>query len=340
MDEKDPRNDGHHLEDQTVRRIEWDNTDAPSWTRLQTWCQRSVEAGDRHDFLPVADSGKSLLASARGLSTREALLLKVHSTAIQRVLTPESAQEEPLQLMLVVRRGSSSRLSVRGQQLFVPPGALVVVDSKVPHSFVTPDPFTAVIVVVNPDKLCVTREQLDPMVFRPIVDSPALVSLLCSSADFLLSARAACNIGLDTYLAGMADYIVSALDADPAQNWQRVILRSRIELYIRQHCSNLNLSAASIGRALHTSPRALYRLFEKQPESLTQLLRRVRAERAHSLITSPNKNMPALEDIARESGFGSVRSLTRAYVYVYGITPAAALSTQWYSPSWLAGPAP
>jgi AraC-like DNA-binding protein len=77
---------------------------------------------------------------------------------------------------------------------------------------------------------------------------------------------------------------------------------------------------AELARALQTSTRTLRRSLRAMRTSYTELLDESRRERAEELVRNSNV---ALEQIARELGFSTVRSFRRAFKRWTGATPGA-----------------
>lgn len=92
------------------------------------------------------------------------------------------------------------------------------------------------------------------------------------------------------------------------------------ERYIRQNYMYSSLSAEEIAEKTGISRGALDKLFkEKYSATATEYIRKIRVEKARKMI----EGGITLKDCAEECGFGSEKTMKRAFVGIIGMTPNA-----------------
>nr|WP_279591236.1 AraC family transcriptional regulator [Modestobacter marinus] len=97
--------------------------------------------------------------------------------------------------------------------------------------------------------------------------------------------------------------------------------RERVRAYLTASCTDPGLDADAVAAACHLSRRTLFRLFESEPESLGDALRRLRVAAAQRLLREAPR-LP-LAAVAGRCGFSGDAQFHRAFRTVTGMTPAA-----------------
>ncbi|MFD3507605.1 helix-turn-helix domain-containing protein [Nocardia sp. NPDC058666] len=95
--------------------------------------------------------------------------------------------------------------------------------------------------------------------------------------------------------------------------------REHVLMYLRNHCTEPELTIDQIAGACHISRRTLFRLFDGTGETLTTTLRKLRVQHARKLLAGNNTHSPAT--IAYASGFASERQFYRVFGQETGMTP-------------------
>jgi AraC-like DNA-binding protein len=128
---------------------------------------------------------------------------------------------------------------------------------------------------------------------------------------------------IDRFLIGLASLIIGAIvdhsgspDLRRGTSW----LRDRADALVNSRYSDPGTTPAVIASALGVSLRSLYRLYEGHL-GVAEQLRRLRVERAASLLGDGHFNDLPVSEVARRSGFGSVASLGRTFTLAYGVSP-------------------
>lgn len=96
-------------------------------------------------------------------------------------------------------------------------------------------------------------------------------------------------------------------------------VRARVHDFIEHNYADPNLHVSVIAAALGVSVRRLHRLFESEPLSISQCIRRWRVTAAGRELLLTQE---PFESIARRVGFGSSDTGYRSFRDEYGMTPA------------------
>ncbi|MFC4124760.1 helix-turn-helix domain-containing protein [Nocardia rhizosphaerae] len=117
----------------------------------------------------------------------------------------------------------------------------------------------------------------------------------------------------------VASVIALAGGERPSGQSAQALTREQVLSYMRTNCGDPGLTVDSIAHACLMSRRSLYRLFDEQGEGLSTVLRRMRIERAKSMLALDTQRPAAA--IAHASGFASERHFFRAFRVATGMTP-------------------
>ncbi|MFK4791434.1 AraC family transcriptional regulator [Microbacterium sp. ZW T5_56] len=170
-------------------------------------------------------------------------------------------------------------------------------------------------------KLRTPRERLDALGMRPLADaaiSPAFESLLRSLSQ---SAPNDNTVEADLTAHALLDLARALLAAQPASEPDDPddAVRARVHDFIEHNYADPNLHVSVISAALGVSVRRLHRLFESEPLSISQCIRRWRVTAAGRELLLTDE---PFETIARRVGFGSSDTGYRGFRDEYGMTPA------------------
>ncbi|MGC5013917.1 helix-turn-helix domain-containing protein [Streptosporangium sp. DT93] len=98
-------------------------------------------------------------------------------------------------------------------------------------------------------------------------------------------------------------------------------LLARIHVFVERHLDDPRLSPAMIARAHNISDRSLYRLFQDESVTVSQLIHRRRLERCRDDLADPGNRDRPIHAIAARWGFGAAAHFTRAFRAAYGLSP-------------------
>jgi AraC-like DNA-binding protein len=96
----------------------------------------------------------------------------------------------------------------------------------------------------------------------------------------------------------------------------------RVYAFVEQQLGDPALSPRSIAAAHHISLRYLYKLFESEPVTVGDWVRRRRLERCRQDLCDPAKRNRPVAAIGTRWGFLSASHFSRAFRDAYGISPA------------------
>ncbi|MEU6497086.1 helix-turn-helix domain-containing protein [Streptomyces sp. NPDC046984] len=223
-------------------------------------------------------------------------------------------------VLVYVQMKGATRLRQEGRQVAMSTGSMVFVDSARPYTLDFGDDFTQLAVQV-PRSLLPSRVLADAIAVELSSSGPGrLIS------NFLVGLER--EQRLDPQVAAsMVPHTLGLLDS--ALEWagkgriapknEAALTRERIHHFIRRHVHDSSLNASTIAAGCHISRRTLFRVLSSDTETLTGLIRRLRVGRAQQILrTAPEK---PLHVVAKESGFGSVVQLHRAFRTATGTTP-------------------
>ncbi len=229
-------------------------------------------------------------------------------------------------LLASIQIGGRGRVEQDGRTAELTPGALSFYDSTRPYTLHFDDAFEQVVVQLP-------RRPL--LAAAGVTDDAVHVTAIALTAD-----------GLGSVLAGFFASLATLQDRDPAGARQlsthapgllasalrlvagerplerdaMVLERERVLAHVRAHAGDPGLDADAVAAACQLSRRALFRLFEGQPDSWADTLRRIRVERAAELLTGqPHRTVAA---VGAACGFAGEAQFHRAFRAVMGRTPA------------------
>jgi len=101
------------------------------------------------------------------------------------------------------------------------------------------------------------------------------------------------------------------------------VVRTRVLAYVRAHLADPDLSQVTVAAAHHVSLRTLQRLFEREPQSVAELIRSLRLEAIREDLLDPRRVSHPVMVLAAHWGFTEQSHFTRAFKGYYGVTPGA-----------------
>lgn len=98
-------------------------------------------------------------------------------------------------------------------------------------------------------------------------------------------------------------------------------LRDRAIAVISQSRADPNLTPEAVARAVQSSLRRVQAAFAEVDNSVAAEIRRQRARLAKSLLSNSRYDVLGVNEVAEQSGFGTVTSMRRALIDAYGVGP-------------------
>lgn len=239
-----------------------------------------------------------------------------------RFLTPGAANQCGREMLcLRAMRAGRGVVNARGRVLPFAASSLLPLLNDEPYCLIHDTPHSGAWVAVPTERLSLTKPELRRAAFVPFSGHTDLAVLLLTTVGVFLEASLSEPDDFDCHLASLTDLVLrSVMGRQPDHSGTADARRLQIEQHVRKNFCNPNLSTLSIANTLGISARLVHKIFEHHSETLHDLIQRHRVEHAGYLLS---RTPPlTLDDIARRCGFGSVRTLVRAFRRTYGTTPA------------------
>lgn len=123
-------------------------------------------------------------------------------------------------------------------------------------------------------------------------------------------------------LRGVLGLISAALvGGSESRSRQHRGLLQQIKDYVAANINDPLLNAASIARANNISKRYLYRLFEKEEISISDLIRVQRLQLCKEAISLNARRHTTLTEIALCNGFNDIAHFSKLFKHHYGVSP-------------------
>lgn len=220
--------------------------------------------------------------------------------------------------------GGSAQVEHAGHRVELTPGAMVFYDTTQPISWRSDGPIEDLTIRVPRqrvvDFLGVRAEALPAgrvigggevgftlaRFFRRVADlhaiDPAAAAVLAAAGIDLLGAAA-------TIAAGR----------EPGRAQAEAVTRQQVLDFVHAHFTDPGLSVERIATGCRVSRRTLYRLVDDLDGGLGALVRRLRVERARTLLAAGE--VSSIAAVATASGFGTERQFYRVFRAATGMTP-------------------
>jgi AraC family transcriptional activator of tynA and feaB len=252
--------------------------------------------------------------------------LHADSYSVERSRKHINRNAPRLYSFLLQAKGSST-FQHCGHEAQLDEGDFVLVDTGLPHYFLTKEEATTIMVRVQPDVLreyLPTPEQFCGLQLGKAVGFTATVAAMVQSLSDQISR------GTGTaYEERVARYLLEMISMSytmgfegssrgSAVAWQR---QSDIIRYIEDNLRDPQLSQASIASGLRLSPRYLRTVFSISGEKMSAYILRRRLEECARQMRNPAWNGHTLTEIAFSWGFNSAAHFTHSFRDQFGIAP-------------------
>ncbi|GAA1357895.1 helix-turn-helix domain-containing protein [Arthrobacter rhombi] len=127
-------------------------------------------------------------------------------------------------------------------------------------------------------------------------------------------------------LSGVGLDLIGAMIAEEwgAESLQPAsVLLHKVYRHIEQHLADPGLSPASIAEAHFISVRHLHALFQSEPQTVAEWIRRQRLQRCRVALRDPLQLHRSVTELAAEWGFADSGYFSKLFRKAYGITPSS-----------------
>lgn len=215
-------------------------------------------------------------------------------------------------------------LNQDGRSAVVGPGDMVFYDTSRPYFWSNGTDFEQVVVQV-PIRLL--REQpglgqldLPTAVTVPAASAPGVVaSFFRGLVRVRREAPAQAEVLAGNALDLFGSAVVLTAGLRPVEAAADALNREQVLVFLREHCTDPDLTVDEVAHACHISRRTLFRMFDGAGDSLAATLRKMRVQRAKRLLARHRSHPPCT--VAFGSGFASERQFYRAFQQETGMTP-------------------
>jgi AraC-like DNA-binding protein len=227
---------------------------------------------------------------------------------------------------LLQAKGSST-FQHCGHEAQLAEGDFVLVDTGLPHYFLTKEEATTIMVRVQPDVLreyLPTPEQFCGLQLGRAMGLTSTVAAMVQALSVQISTGAC--VGYEDRVARYLLEMISmsyavgfeGVSRGSAVAWQR---QSDIIRYIEDNLRDPQLSQASIAAGLRLSPRYLRTVFSVSGEKMSAYILRRRLEECARQMRNPAWNGHTLTEIAFSWGFNSAAHFTHSFRDQFGVAP-------------------
>lgn len=157
---------------------------------------------------------------------------------------------------------------------------------------------------------------------------PGLISGARAFAAELLDGGHSALPPIEAYAAGqlliemVGSVALSHAGSGEVSKGRTADLRDEAMATIAQLRADPELSVAELASRLNVSPRRLQEAFTEAGTTVSAEIRNQRALLAETLLTTPKFDVLSIDEIARNSGFGTAVTLRRALAELRGVTPS------------------
>jgi AraC-like DNA-binding protein len=231
---------------------------------------------------------------------------------------------------IVIVRSGQARGRMRGEEFVVEPGQAVAILAKEADTFDMVSGSSAIGLSLPMAAIAPHIADLHVTTLRLMNDRQNAITLLDSYASALISLRAPLGQKLaDTASIHLTDLVTNALDTaaeqvqpvgrDNIRRGRRLAIRADIATNLVRH----DLSSDDTARRLGISSRYLRRLLQEEGTSYSDLVRQMRLQRAHQLLSDRQYLARPIGSIAYEVGYNDLSYFNRCFRRQFGMTPSA-----------------
>jgi AraC-like DNA-binding protein len=289
----------------------------------------SAALGAFAGLVPVATGDDTPTGTLTGTSLGSLQTWRMSGSPQMMRRTPAVARDLPDLIKVCVPMVGTGVMWQAGHQVRIGPGEMVLYETTRAFDAVLEQPWTFAVMAFDPGAMPLPRHFLRRSLRRPITLTGGPGAVLAGFVYATVRQGQGQGLSMGGASARIGEAGLHLLAATlgethlPDDNAAADAQRIRVLQYIGNHLSDPDLTHDRVAEALHIAPRTLHRLFEDEPYTVTEHIRRQRLESARRDLADPLFRNRSIAGVAARWGFLNQAHFTRAFQSRYGMTPSA-----------------
>jgi len=297
--------------------------------QLDFWRESIGEVYVRLEVSPLAPSGQGFDGTILRHMDRGLVYSEIFGDGHVAVRTQRLAKNAGEDLFLIlVQRSGHTLIEQDGRQAVLREGEFALCDSNRSCTLTMPQRFHHDALMIEGRALRTVLREPERVTARAMRGDSAPGRIFLSMFGALretigeLDERTGAHVSdsLVDMLGAAVGSLQAGCEQSPHSNLE-TYHRERVRSLVNERLFDADLSVESIAEEVKLSSRYLYRLFEREPETLATWIWRRRLEAARRAILSPSQRHRSLTDIAYSVGFKDPAHFSRQFKATYGCTP-------------------
>ncbi len=286
----------------------------------------------------ISEAFVALRASTPDPASFRGALVQVGHGELCHLTTVDAAPQDVARSPGLVRRNPTDSVMIGlqtrgrgfveqdGRVAAVGPGDLVVYDPARPYTLRFPTPFVTRVLLLPRTHLREVEQAIGDLTARALPGAGGIGAVFGAFVTSVAEQRDTLTEDTHQSLCWQAAALGTALlrtvagTSTPHSPAQEDLLR-RARTYAEEHLADPALNAAALARALHVSPRYLFKLFAERETTPGRWIQARRLDRARAEIAANPAVLVSV--VAARCGFADPTHFSRAFKSRFGLTPSA-----------------
>ncbi|GAA2045663.1 hypothetical protein GCM10009720_28170 [Yaniella flava] len=214
-----------------------------------------------------------------------------------------------------------------GREVLLEPGALAIYDTSRPYTLSFDSDFSSNILMLPHSQIAFPQEGIQELTATSLGSGRELGEMSAQMLSQAAKVVPKLTRNLGERVANNVVDLMNTLIADELLNFSAGTLSSRhreiarVKNFIDRHLSDFSLDLTTIATTHQMSVRALHYLFEGETESVTDLIRNHRIEKAKQDLADPLQQEVPVATVGRRWGFSDPAYFSRVFRKTVGISP-------------------